>query len=163
MSDITHPQLVLALVKKPADIAPTLNDDKIDLIHATMGIVGEAGELLDGIKKYVIYDKELDRDNVVEELGDMEFYMEQLRQRLCITRKETLDANIAKLKKRYEGLTYSDAAAHNRADKVVERKFFKGEDAPLEDVPCKHPRTADMNDMVDAEVAATDLGRGQQP
>lgn len=127
MSDITHPQLVAALVKKPDLIAPTLNDDKVDLIHAVMGIVGEAGELLDGIKKHVIYDKALDLENVVEELGDMEFYMEQLRQRLGLTRQETLDHNIAKLSVRYAGLNYSDAAAQQRADKEPQRKPFPGE------------------------------------
>jgi NTP pyrophosphatase (non-canonical NTP hydrolase) len=109
--------MVAVLVKKPGDIIPQLTEDKVDLIHAIMGISGEAGELLDAIKKAVIYDKPLLHDNVVEELGDLEFYMEQLRQRLGITREETLDANIAKLSKRYEGLRYSDAAAHARADK----------------------------------------------
>lgn len=115
---ITHPQMVTALVKPPQAILPQLTYDKVDLIHAIMGISGEAGELLDAVKKATIYDKPLDRDNVVEELGDLEFYMEQLRQRLGITREETLAANIAKLKVRYEGLQYSDAAAHARKDKV---------------------------------------------
>jgi hypothetical protein len=55
--------------------------------------------------------------NVIEELGDLEFYMEQLRQALLLSREETLAANIAKLSKRYEGLNYSDAAAQARADK----------------------------------------------
>lgn len=118
MDDIKHHELVNALVKDPALIGATLDDHKIDLIHATMGIVGEAGELLDGIKKHVIYDKPLDFENVVEELGDMEFYMEQLRQRLGITREQTLEANIAKLKVRYAGLAYSDKEAQDRADKT---------------------------------------------
>jgi NTP pyrophosphatase (non-canonical NTP hydrolase) len=133
MSDITHPELVKALVKSPHAVMGSLNSTKVDLIHAVMGITGEAGELLDGIKKHVIYDKDLDLDNVIEELGDMEFYMEQLRQRLDITREQTLDANIAKLKVRYEGLTYTDAAAQNRADKVDEpqRKPFPGEPVEL--------------------------------
>jgi NTP pyrophosphatase (non-canonical NTP hydrolase) len=138
MSRPTHSQLVTALVKKPADISMTLTDNKVDLIHATMGVVGEAGELLDGIKKHVIYNKELDVENVVEELGDLEFYLEQLRQRLGISREETLEANITKLMKRYEGLNYTDAAAHARADKEPDgRKYFRGE-----------PITGDTADMV---------------
>lgn len=116
--EIKHHEMVAALVKKPGAIIPQLTEEKVDLIHAIMGISGEAGELLDAIKKATIYDKPLDRENVVEELGDLEFYIEQLRQRLGITREETLDANIAKLRKRYEGFQYSDAAAHARADKV---------------------------------------------
>lgn len=69
------------------------------------------------MKKHVIYNKPLDRENVVEELGDLEFYMEQLRQNVGITREETLAANIAKLEIRYNGLRYSDQAAQQRADK----------------------------------------------
>lgn len=118
MRDIRHEDMVRTLVKKPADIMPQLTEEKVDLIHAIMGISGEAGELLDAIKKAAIYDKPLDRENVVEELGDLEFYIEQLRQRLGITREETLDANIDKLRKRYEGFVYSDQAAHARKDKV---------------------------------------------
>lgn len=34
-----------------------------------------------------------------------------------ITREETIEANIAKLGKRYEGFNYSDQAAQTRADK----------------------------------------------
>ena len=142
MTDITHAELVSKLVKKPTDIEATLTYKKIDLIHAVMGITGEAGELLDGIKKHVIYDKELDLTNIVEELGNMEFYMEQMRQQLGITREQTLNANIIKLKKRYDGLQYTDAAAQVRADKI-ERKPFPGE-----------PHIADMQNVVDAENSA---------
>ena len=45
----------------------------------------------------------IDRENVIEELGDLEFYMEGVRQNLGITREETLNHNIQKLSKRYEG------------------------------------------------------------
>ena len=83
----------------------------------TIGISGEAGELLDAVKKAVIYRKPLDIKNVIEELGDLEFYMEGLRQGLNITRDEVLEANIAKLSVRYNGLKYSDVSAQERADK----------------------------------------------
>jgi len=113
----THPELVAALVKRPSLIRETLSCEKVDLIHAVLGISGEAGELLDAIKKHAIYNKPIDLENVIEELGDLEFYIEQLRQRLVITREETLEHNIAKLSVRYAGLNYSDAAAQERADK----------------------------------------------
>ena len=114
---ITHPNLVAALVK-PADILHSeLTPSDANLIHMTMGVSGEAGELLDAIKKGVIYRKPLDRANIVEELGELEFYLEGLRQELCITREECLDANIAKLSERYKKLTFSNAAAIAREDK----------------------------------------------
>lgn len=114
---ITHPQLVAALVKPGAAILETLTPAKADLLHGAVGISGEAGELLDAVKKHVIYNKPLDIENVIEELGDLEFYIEQVRQNLGLTRQVTLDANIAKLSVRYAGLTYTDTAAQVRADK----------------------------------------------
>jgi NTP pyrophosphatase (non-canonical NTP hydrolase) len=119
MTDITHPELVAALVKPGADIIASLTPEKADAWHMASCIPGEAGELFDAVKKNVIYNKPLDRANVIEELGDLEFYMEGLRQNLGITREETIAANITKLSKRYEGLQYSDTAAQLRADKAV--------------------------------------------
>ena len=80
-------------------------------------LCGEAGELFDAIKKYVIYEKNLDMNNVVEELGDIEFYLEGVRASLGITRLETLAHNVLKLDQRY-GEGYSNSAAQERADKV---------------------------------------------
>jgi NTP pyrophosphatase (non-canonical NTP hydrolase) len=112
----THPQLVSALVKPGEQIAAEINGSDANLLHMVIGISGEAGELLDAIKKAVIYRKELDRTNVIEELGDIEFYLEGLRQELGVSREECLAANVAKLQKRY-GDKYSDSAAQIRADK----------------------------------------------
>jgi NTP pyrophosphatase (non-canonical NTP hydrolase) len=117
-SDINHADMVKTLSKPGADIVNTLTPEKADLWHHGTGVAGEAGELLDAIKKAAIYNKPIDRANVVEELGDLEFYMEGIRQNLGISREETLEANIAKLRLRYEGLKYSDGAAQARADKA---------------------------------------------
>ena len=112
-----HGSLVLALAKPGAVIAAELDAEDCHALHMAIGISGESGELLDAVKKAVIYRKPLDRANVVEELGDLEFYMEGLRQGLDITREEVLAANITKLRKRY-GERYSDSAAQTRADKA---------------------------------------------
>lgn len=115
--------MVAALAKPGADIIATLTPEKAHSLHMAVGISGEAGELLDAVKKSVIYNKELDRENVIEELGDLEFYLEGLRAGLGITRQETIEANIAKLltsdKARYKLGQYSDQAAQDRADKVA--------------------------------------------
>ena len=115
--DEEHSVLVDALVKPPQEILMKISADKIDLVHAALGIAGEAGELVDAIKKHAIYNTELDLENVIEELGDLEFYMEQLRSRLGIHRSATLEANIMKLRIRY-AQGYSDSAAQERADKL---------------------------------------------
>jgi len=113
-----HQEMVSKLVKSGDIIVSEVNGSDMHLIHMMMGVTGEAGELMDAIKKSVIYRKPLDRINVLEELGDIEFYLEGLRQQLDITRDLVLAANIEKLSKRYEGFKYSDTAAKNRADKA---------------------------------------------
>lgn len=120
LADITHPELVAALIKPGEQLAEEFTPTDCKLIHALMGICGEAGELMDAVKKATVYRKPLDRANVIEELGDLEFYMQDLRATLGITREETLAHNIAKLSKRYVGLTYSDKSAQERADKTDE-------------------------------------------
>ncbi len=87
------------------------------MIHAILGISGECGELLDAVKKHVIYGKPLDRENIVEELGDLYFYLTHLHQILLIPREECINANMSKLAKRYPGYNYTDQKAKERADK----------------------------------------------
>lgn len=86
--------------------------------HAALGVCGEAGELADAIKKHIHYRKPLDRTNVIEELGDLRFYIQSVMNLMDITEQEVLQANANKLSERYIGLTYSDAAAIARADKI---------------------------------------------
>jgi NTP pyrophosphatase (non-canonical NTP hydrolase) len=113
---ISHDILVSALAKPGEDILKALTPLDCHLWHMSSALCGEAGELFDAIKKRVIYRKNLDFQNVIEELGDVEFYLEGIRQALSITREEVLAANVLKLTKRYKD-RYSDDAAQKRADK----------------------------------------------
>lgn len=115
-----YANMVESLVKSPADIVDSMNPQGANLTHMVMGISGEAGELLDAVKKHVIYNKPLDTANIIEELGDLEFYMEGLRKELGITRDQCLQANMMKLGKRYSSFKYTDKAAIVRADKSEE-------------------------------------------
>ena len=85
--------------------------------HCGLGITGEAGELADCIKREIIYGKPLDRANLVEELGDLKFYIQATQLVYGISEQEILQANADKLSERYAGLAYSDAQAIARADK----------------------------------------------
>lgn len=87
-----------------------------DLLHATLGISGEAGELLDAVKKSFIYNKELDLVNAKEELGDILWYIALACRTLNVSFDEIMQMNIDKLTKRYPE-KYTDAAASDRADK----------------------------------------------
>ena len=113
---MTHPELVQALCKDGRTILSQMTSRDAHLMHMVLGISGEAGELLDAIKKSVIYLRPLDIPNIIEELGDLEFYMEGLRERLNITREQVLQDNINKLTIRY-GKMYSDKSANERKDK----------------------------------------------
>lgn len=93
--------------------------DKDHLMHMAVGVSGESGELLDAIKKYWAYNKPLDYYNVVEELGDMVFYMQGLMTSLGISWAQIVDANTKKLGERYHKMEYSDQQAQERADKQV--------------------------------------------
>ena len=116
----TFVEMVGSLCKPGHSIVESLTPRRAHMLHMAVGVSGEAGELLEAIKKHVIYCKPLDRTNLVEELGDLEFYMEGLRQGADITREETLVANKQKLLgKRYASGSYSNDQATNRADKVV--------------------------------------------
>lgn len=85
--------------------------------HCGLGITGEAGEVADCIKREIIYGKPLDRANLVEELGDLKFYIQATQLVYGISEQEVLQANADKLSERYAGLAYSDAQAIARADK----------------------------------------------
>lgn len=95
------------------------NEGPDGLMHCAIGIAGEAGELADCIKKVWVYGAALDRANLVEELGDLEWYMEALRGLAGITRLEVLEENIKKLTKRYPQ-EYTDELALRRLDKAAE-------------------------------------------
>ena len=113
---MNHQELVANLAKPGQDIVDELTPMQAFALHMAIGVSGEAGELLDAIKKFAIYQKPLDLENVVEELGDIEFYLQGIRQAFCIDREYVLQQNIEKLRKRY-GQTYTNAAAIARADK----------------------------------------------
>ena len=114
--DLQFGRLVCALKKRGDDIAADITPEDLDMWHMATGISGEAGELLDAVKKHVIYRKPIDIENVIEELGDLEFYMEGLRRSLDISHSQVLIANINKLTIRY-GSQYSNQGAVERKDK----------------------------------------------
>ena len=97
-----------------------LTANKMHLLHMAIGVFGEASELLDSVFAHIDSNEELDVENITEELGDIEFFLEGFRQGIDKTRASVLQANIDKLGRRYQGFTYSDEEAQNRADKLSE-------------------------------------------
>jgi NTP pyrophosphatase (non-canonical NTP hydrolase) len=68
---------------------------------AFLGLVCEAGEAGDIIKKYLYQGQPLDREKLLRELGDVRFYLEWCCQLLRTSVPEIEELNIEKLEKRY--------------------------------------------------------------
>lgn len=115
-----YEDMVARLAKPGREIWETLQPADVDLIHAAMGIAGEAGEVLDIIKKVTMTGHPLDVEKLVKELGDIEFYMERMRQLIGISRELILNINQTKLDTRYRK-GYSDQASIDRADVNIEK------------------------------------------
>ena len=92
---------------------PTL----LRLVHSGIGMSGEAGEILDQLKKSMMYGKALDRDSLIEECGDVLWYMAVMLDTLGSSFGEVMQSNVTKLNKRYpSGFTETDALS--RKDKT---------------------------------------------
>lgn len=110
-------QFVRKLCKPGRDIVGELTPSDAHLLHMAVGISGEAGEMLDAIKKASIYRKPLDVGNVREEAGDILFYLTGLLDALGIELQDVIAENMEKLSLRYQSLSYSNASAIARMDK----------------------------------------------
>lgn len=113
----THREFVRKLCKAGSVIAEELTPDDCHRLHMAIGISGEAGELLDSIKKATIYRKPLDIANIVEECGDLLFYIVGILDSIDTELDSVIAENMAKLSTRY-GKAYSNAAAVERLDKM---------------------------------------------
>ena len=90
-----------------------------DLLHAALGLSGEAGEFADCIKKHWAYKQPLDTSNALEELGDLLWYIALACNALDVDMGRVAAMNIDKLRRRYP-TAYQDELAAFRADKQQE-------------------------------------------
>lgn len=100
VSNITHPEMVSKLAKCGEKIIDELSPLSAHLLHMATGIAGEAGELCEAIYNCHSFES-IDAENVVEELGDLEFYIEGLRQGLQLNRDKTIP--MSQVKRDYHG------------------------------------------------------------
>lgn len=97
-----------------AAIAARLNNEQVvQLLHGAMGLNTESGEIMDTLKKNLIYGSELNITNLKEEIGDIAWYFALICRALGMTIEEVFEKNIAKLAKRYPN-KFSKEAAENR-------------------------------------------------
>lgn len=87
-------------------------EHSIEIIHGIVGIATESGELIEALEN-AINRKEIDKTNIIEEMGDVCWYLALLCKALDVTLDEVQAINIAKLAKRYP-LKFESELAHNR-------------------------------------------------
>ena len=69
-----------------------------------LGLAGEVGEVIDYIKKVEYHGHTVDRLKLINELGDVLFYLTDIADRYCeCSLGDCADANVDKLNKRYKG------------------------------------------------------------
>ena len=92
---------------KKYDLSEVSTDLKsVGFIEKVLGLVGEAGETADKIKK-ILRDKDGvvsddDRDLIVKELGDTLWYIASIARYLEVPMSEVAEVNLSKLESRYQ-------------------------------------------------------------
>jgi NTP pyrophosphatase (non-canonical NTP hydrolase) len=71
------------------------------LLEGAMGCSGEAGELLDELKKVAFHGHDLDKDKLLKELGDNLWYTARTADALGVSLEDVARRNIEKLRARY--------------------------------------------------------------
>ena len=71
------------------------------LINGVMGLCGEAGEVIDLVKKHLHQGHPLNKDDLIKELGDVAWYLAEVSYAIDVDLETVLTSNIEKLKKRF--------------------------------------------------------------
>lgn len=79
-------------------------DEKNELLHLVLGLVGESGEIAEKFKKWVrdldSDEAAIDRDDIKQELGDVLWYTAVLADYLGLRLEDVAQANVDKLASR---------------------------------------------------------------
>lgn len=92
-----------------------LTSGTLRLAYLGLGLTGEAGEVVEHIKKHVGHGHDLNVDAVAKELGDVLWYVAVMADALGLTLEDVAARNIEKLRKRYP-CGFSREASQNRED-----------------------------------------------
>lgn len=71
------------------------------LLNGVMGLCGESGEVIDLVKKHISHGHELDKTELLKELGDVAWYLTETATVLGFDLEQVFAKNIEKLQKRY--------------------------------------------------------------
>jgi hypothetical protein len=101
-----------------------LHPQLANLIHGIIGAFGEAGEMMEHLHKVLSGECDLDPVNMLEEIGDLEWYLACIHRFIGTLPSQAWTTNIAKLDKRYPGRGWSAERALNR-DTAAERQVLE--------------------------------------
>ena len=82
-------------------MGPHWDDFDTGLAYGALGLVGEAGEIAEKVKKYINKSKPLDTEDIKKELGDVMWYVASLAKHLDLSFDDIVTKNIKKLRKRH--------------------------------------------------------------
>lgn len=85
---------------------------------ALIGLADEVGEVAGPLKKYLFHGHELSGAKLVDELGDVLWYLTTLANEFDISLEDVISENVEKLRKRYpEGFS---------SEKSINREEYRG-------------------------------------
>jgi NTP pyrophosphatase (non-canonical NTP hydrolase) len=85
------------------------------LLNAVLGLAGEAGEVADLVKKQRFHGHDIDSQKLIDELGDILWYVALAADSLGAPLEQVAERNVAKLLRRYpEG--FSEQASRERVE-----------------------------------------------
>lgn len=85
------------------------------ILNGLMGLNGEAGECIDILKKHMFQGHDLDVDKLVDELGDVAWYLAVSAHSIGYDLETVLQHNVEKLRKRYPDGFDAERSIHREA------------------------------------------------
>lgn len=87
------------------------------ILNGVMGLNGEAGECIDIVKKNLFQGHPLDTDKLIDELGDVLWYVAITAAAIGCELNDVMQHNIDKLRKRYPDGFDVERSVHRETDK----------------------------------------------
>ena len=96
-------------------------DGRKDMVlNGVLGLAGESGECCDIVKKNRFQGHELNKEHLIEELGDVMWYIAETASGLGVTLEEVAQYNLDKLHKRYHGNHFNKEDSIHRNEETID-------------------------------------------
>jgi len=100
----------------------------LPLLHGVLGLGTEVGELMDIVKKYMVYNVPIDEFKIKDEGGDIIHYFTYILKWMKASLRECIEMNEAKCRERFpDGYSHEARANRNRAKEEEAQRKAIGE------------------------------------